>query len=604
MQTLGVITPFMWGVFLGEIHTSLLRRARDWGFRLVMIRAGNWDQTYESRLSTALCDAWIDVLDCVGPELAAFLVGTGKPYCSLVHRPSAPGASSVRCDNAVGMTMAMEALEKQGHRRFVFLGDATNTDMVERADAFRRFHQTRGWELDESCLVLGPGASASAGWEMAATLDRQGATFTALVAANDQLAHGAMGYFQQQGRRIPQDLAIFGFDNSAVCQETNPPLSSVDQQVDTLVLSALKEVRRRLDDASQPCSQIRVTPALCLRPSSHPGLSVLQEERGAPLGDPRDQTYATLAFENEVNRIQWGRSTLENLKSLLNLLSQRGRRAQFAEVHRDECCLGGDPGQRVCLDQFGQTCLNADHPFDPLFILPCLTGAAPTHAVVVSVPVSQVLESETLGLVSHELELTAIAVERSSVREQLSLQVKERTEHLEEALRQLHFAQEDALKSERLAAVGRLAAQVAHEINTPLGAILSANSSIRSSFEDLVMDWIPFLRSLDEAGYQCLRPLLSRLNSCPERRPSEFRRLRTLWLERLSDGLPQNPELAEHLAELGLEFEEPSWAPLLQRPDRVAIFGCIGRLLDVHRSVSVVDQAATKAAETIKALHR
>jgi LacI family transcriptional regulator len=496
---LGVFTPYLWGEFLGDVHTSLFRQAPKYGLRLLFIRASNWRSQYTGEFATELCDAWMDVLDCVDPSFAERLVANGKPYVSLVHRPTVPVASSVRCDNALGLSQAMAELEAQGHRRFALVGDLGNTDMAERAAAFRQFHHDRGWSFDETCFVGTSSANVTAGWEAAAELDARKAEFTALFACCDQLAVGTQQYLKANGRRVPDDVAVLGFDNTWISREAEPQVSTLDQRVNVLVRRALQEVRRRLDRPQAVPRHIRVAPQMKLRASTHPVGAEPRRGLGAVSPLPWE-IRASMNVDNEVNRLLNVRLSMDHIRSLLSGFNQGGRRATLARVEAGLCRWNDGPA--VPAARFGgdfgaeprANCLTA--------VLPCLDNAQVIYVLAIEVPLAQVSRKSSLAFLAREWEALVSVVERFTASERLEQLVRERTQSLEATMARLEEAQHKLVSAEKLAAVGEIASRVAHEINSPLAGILSSNAHLGQSLKAVLSQWGELARGLEGPAYQ------------------------------------------------------------------------------------------------------
>ncbi|REJ06839.1 LacI family transcriptional regulator, partial [Microbacterium bovistercoris] len=105
--------------------------------------------------------------------------------------------------------------------------------------------------------------SAASGHAQAAQL----AGATAIFAANDQMALGLLRALREAGRRVPEDVAVIGFDDVADAADYSPPLTTVRQDFDALGEQAVRALVAGIegDDASEPRL---ATPELVLRASA------------------------------------------------------------------------------------------------------------------------------------------------------------------------------------------------------------------------------------------------------------------------------------------------------------------------------------------------
>ena len=95
---------------------------------------------------------------------------------------------------------------------------------------------------------------------------KKGVKFDALVAESDHQAFGAVTELLAQGRRVPDDVKVFGVDDSPICALSPVPLSSVSQQVEEIGSQAVNTLMKLI--AGEPAESLTIQPKLCLRASS------------------------------------------------------------------------------------------------------------------------------------------------------------------------------------------------------------------------------------------------------------------------------------------------------------------------------------------------
>jgi DNA-binding LacI/PurR family transcriptional regulator len=163
-------------------------------------------------------------------------------------------------DHAAGARTATEHLLAAGHRVVHHLAGPV--------DSYAAAERERGWRealvdagVPEPEIVRGDWTAAS-GYARTSTL----ADATALFVANDQMALGALRALADAGRRVPEDVAVIGFDDIADAAEFQPPLTTVRQDFDALGEQA---VRRLVDwiDGARP-ADLLLAPALVIRASA------------------------------------------------------------------------------------------------------------------------------------------------------------------------------------------------------------------------------------------------------------------------------------------------------------------------------------------------
>jgi DNA-binding LacI/PurR family transcriptional regulator len=140
-----------------------------------------------------------------------------------------PGAT-VSSDNEQGGFEATSHLLQKGHRNIAFVGTATAgyPEFLHRWRGYCRALRAAGIRVDERLRIDGD-ASEAAGRAAIVGLLARGIAFDAVFAASDVAAIGAMHALQDAGRRIPDDVAIVGFDDLSAASLSSPPLTTVTQ---------------------------------------------------------------------------------------------------------------------------------------------------------------------------------------------------------------------------------------------------------------------------------------------------------------------------------------------------------------------------------------
>jgi len=127
-------------------------------------------------------------------------------------------------DNESGGELIGKHLQASGRRRVLYLGDETHPEIAARIRGVRK-----GLAGDAQLLVAPCTFSANAGREaLKAQLDDNRA-FDAVVACSDLVAIGALETLKQRSRRVPEDVAVVGFDDSPIAATAFPPLTTVRQ---------------------------------------------------------------------------------------------------------------------------------------------------------------------------------------------------------------------------------------------------------------------------------------------------------------------------------------------------------------------------------------
>ncbi|WP_055525991.1 LacI family DNA-binding transcriptional regulator [Streptomyces graminilatus] len=146
-------------------------------------------------------------------------------------RSEAETLTSVDADNYGGGRQAVEHLLSRGRRKIAHItGRLDVYGAQRRVDGYREALEAAGHEVDEALIEPGDFTEEGGRRAMAALLSRC-PDLDAVFAGSDVTAAGARQVLREQGRRIPEDVALVGYDDSAIARHMDPPLTSVRQPI-------------------------------------------------------------------------------------------------------------------------------------------------------------------------------------------------------------------------------------------------------------------------------------------------------------------------------------------------------------------------------------
>jgi DNA-binding LacI/PurR family transcriptional regulator len=179
------------------------------------------------------------------------LVRRGVPVV-VGGRPPVEGVTFVDIDNVQGAVSAVRHLAGLGRRNIATItGPLDMASAADRLEGYRRALRDAGLECDASLEADGRFDQGAARQAMADILERR-PDVDGVFAASDLMAAGALQALRRAGRRVPGDIAVVGYDDSAIAESTDPPLSSVRQPIEEMG----REMARLL--LSQVASRVRV----------------------------------------------------------------------------------------------------------------------------------------------------------------------------------------------------------------------------------------------------------------------------------------------------------------------------------------------------------
>ncbi|GAA3818124.1 LacI family transcriptional regulator [Cellulomonas soli] len=232
-DTLGVVTPT--GALYGPTSTLIgfEEAARDAGFVVSVATVRRFDgPTMRAALEHFLLQG-VDAFAIIAPTVAAVevLASVELPVpvvllSSASAVPDVPHLHAVAVDQQHGARLATRHLIAQGHRTVLHVaGPQDWFDARDRVAGWRGECVAAGLVAPDPVVV---GWDASDGYELGRRLVRDGLP-PAVFCANDQLALGLLHAFWEAGVRVPDDVAVVGFDDEVGSAHYTPPLTTVRQ---------------------------------------------------------------------------------------------------------------------------------------------------------------------------------------------------------------------------------------------------------------------------------------------------------------------------------------------------------------------------------------
>lgn len=272
-NTIGVLLPDLYGEFFSEVIRGVDQAAQESGYHLLV--SSSHDEEREIAAAFRAMRGRVDGFLVMSPDLDARAAVHTLPDrfpVVLLNCPADGGdLDSVVIANYLGATMVVRHLIERGHRRITMItGRERNFDAAERLRAFRDVTHASGLREDELSEVPGDFGEAS-GYRAATELLRAVRSPTAIFAANDSMAIGAISALREGGVRVPEDIAVAGFDDVPMARYMNPSLTTV--HVDIQALGA-RAAHRLLD-------HVRHTPGHEHRQEVVPAQLVVRRSTGA-----------------------------------------------------------------------------------------------------------------------------------------------------------------------------------------------------------------------------------------------------------------------------------------------------------------------------------
>jgi len=226
----GILHPFFGGVIEG-----FKRVATSKGYDLMFLSKdiGGKKSSYLEHCKIRGIDGVVVVLPDATDPYYQELLESDIP-CVLLDQESSV-KSTVYSDNIEGARQAVKYLHSLGHRKIAHIGGGPTFAGEQRLNGFRQAMQELGLTIHPQHIVQGSyDYTVESGSKAMEELLQADERPTAVFAAGDNLAVGAMMAIKRHGLRVPEDISLLGFDDIEMAKYLTPALTTVRQNTDVL----------------------------------------------------------------------------------------------------------------------------------------------------------------------------------------------------------------------------------------------------------------------------------------------------------------------------------------------------------------------------------
>jgi DNA-binding LacI/PurR family transcriptional regulator len=266
-RTIGVLLNDLRNPFFAEMTEGIFEAADELDYRL-LIGTGRRQQVGERRAVDSFFEHRTDGLLLVSPRLPLteiLAIGRTTPTIAVARPLRAAHVDSITNDDLLGAALAVRHLAELGHRRIAHIDGGRGAGAAPRRSGYVREMTRLGLEPH---VVAGEFTEA-AGVRAAELLLMGDALPTAVFAANDLVAAGALDRFEDAGLRVPADMSIVGYDNTFLAALHHMSLTTIDQPRPEIGRLALRTLVERIDGRSEAVHH-RLEPSLVVRATTAP----------------------------------------------------------------------------------------------------------------------------------------------------------------------------------------------------------------------------------------------------------------------------------------------------------------------------------------------
>ncbi len=244
-NTLGVLLPDIYGEFFSELIRGIDATVRKAGYHL-LVSSSHGERGEAGAIFRAMRGR-VDGLVVLSPDIPVPALRAAIPDSLpvvLLNSPDESGGSFdlIHIDNVSGATAMVRHLHGLGHRRIAFIrGPEPNADATERLRGYRQALSSLGLGIN-AALELPGDFREDGGYRAGRRIAGMRHLPSAIFAANDAMAIGCLAALRDEGRSVPGDFALAGFDDIPIARFTAPPLTSVRVSIAELGAAAAERV--------------------------------------------------------------------------------------------------------------------------------------------------------------------------------------------------------------------------------------------------------------------------------------------------------------------------------------------------------------------------
>ncbi|MBR3584179.1 MAG: LacI family DNA-binding transcriptional regulator, partial [Kiritimatiellae bacterium] len=266
-RTLSVVIPNLSRVFsdiyLGEIISGIYERATSQGYKILLdIATAQFieSQEYSKLLASRRADGMLFIASDIHADYLHVFEDSPYPFLLVNHLFPGKRLNYVAVDYASSARLAAEHLLGLGHRRIgLIAGTNTHTGLIFRDEFLRACKSWPAGAADVTWVDGGEEWSQRGGYAATAKLMDLKPGLTAIMAANDRMALGAMRWMVDHHLEVPEDVSVMGVDDIQIAAYVNPGLSTVRHDLYQVGIEACNRLLQLMNGQIKECSDLLPT---------------------------------------------------------------------------------------------------------------------------------------------------------------------------------------------------------------------------------------------------------------------------------------------------------------------------------------------------------
>lgn len=269
-MTIGVLLNDLHNPFFAEVADGILEGADGTDYR-VLFSTGRRRPGDEAEAVEAFLELRVDGVILVSPHIPVSQIEAAAgdvPLVVVCRSLRSQVVDTVTNDERVGADLAVGHLVELGHRQIVHIDGGRGAGGPQRRAGYRRAMRQHGL-AGQARIVHGDFTEESGARAVSELLEGDGLP-TAIFAANDVSAVGALDRLEEAGLRVPEDVSLIGYDNTSLAAMHHMSLTTIDQPRAAMGRLAFETLLERIGRSRPAAVSHAVMPSLVVRRSTAP----------------------------------------------------------------------------------------------------------------------------------------------------------------------------------------------------------------------------------------------------------------------------------------------------------------------------------------------
>ena len=270
-KTIALVTPDIENPFFGKMAKAISKIANELKYNVLLINVSGLKNDGGDYLLSLIASKVDGVLYASSFRLHDVIEKAKKSHIPLVildREFTTIEIDSVAVNNNQAGYISTDHLIQLGHRHIGFIGGVFDMEISRnRYEGYNRALEDNAIPKNKTYIYAGD-FSVSAGYDGAASLLEYNPEITAIVAANDLMAIGAINYANFKGLQVPRDLSVVGFDDIELASSFTPSLTTVAYPLERMSQIAVQSILTQIANKNALHESVTLFPKLVVRHSS------------------------------------------------------------------------------------------------------------------------------------------------------------------------------------------------------------------------------------------------------------------------------------------------------------------------------------------------